>query len=73
MTRKVATRITAKFFGGPRDGESFQPPLSKAPQEMQFSSKLAGGMLHWYERGPMHRAAGYEIYLYYYQGVRAPD
>lgn len=73
MARKVATRITAKFFGGPRDGESFQPPLSKAPEEMQFSSKLAGGLVHWYERGSRYRTAGYDIYTYQYRGVRAPE
>lgn len=65
---------TAKFYGGPKDGGTLPIPRRR-PDEFNFVSHfltaMPGRLMHWYTRAASYKAAGYQINLYLYQGVRA--
>lgn len=73
MPKKLQLRTTAKLVGGPKDGEVMQLPGINPALKLEFKSRFMRGMVHYYLRGPMYKAAGFEVHVYQYSGCRASD
>lgn len=73
MPKRLELRTTAKMMGGPKDGEVLAVPGVRPAERLEFKSRFLTGMVHYYLRGPMYKAAGYEVHVYQYSGCRAPE
>lgn len=74
MAKKKQPQLHAKFYGGPKDGDSYL--IDRADKYLYFFSKhlvIGDFGVHGYVDKASYMAGGYEFHCYWYLGVWASD